>query len=167
FPYRAGFAFVAALRRRQPWAAVDAAFARPPRSTEQILHPERYLADDPPIGIAIDPPPSLRGYTHAHDTVWGELGFELFLRSNGIDAATAAEAAAGWGGDRAAVFTRDSDRRPEVAVGISRSEWDSEADAIEAHEAVVKALDASIAGGVVEHARTRTMWLGLDGQLSW
>src|SRR5215468_1969894 len=45
FPYRAGFGFIAALRRRQPWSAVDAAFARPPRSTEQILHPERYLAD--------------------------------------------------------------------------------------------------------------------------
>src|SRR5262245_53134143 len=36
FPYRAGFTFVAALRRRQPWSAVDAAYARPPRSTEQI-----------------------------------------------------------------------------------------------------------------------------------
>ncbi|HEX8111864.1 MAG TPA: hypothetical protein VF516_29230, partial [Kofleriaceae bacterium] len=30
FPYRAGFGFIAALRRRQPWSAVDAAFARPP-----------------------------------------------------------------------------------------------------------------------------------------
>jgi hypothetical protein len=38
FPYRAGFAFVAAIRRRQPWSAVDAAFRRPPRSTEQIMH---------------------------------------------------------------------------------------------------------------------------------
>src|SRR5439155_8533202 len=38
FPYRAGFAFVAALRRRHPWSAIDAVFARPPRSSEQILH---------------------------------------------------------------------------------------------------------------------------------
>ena len=56
FPYRAGFTFVAALRRRQPWSAVDAAFARPPRSTEQILHPERYLADDRPISIEVAAP---------------------------------------------------------------------------------------------------------------
>src|SRR5262249_20761062 len=116
FPYRAGFAFVAALRRRQPWSAVDAAFRRPPRSTEQIIHPERYLADDKPIPIAITAPPSLAGYAITHSTVWGELGFDLFLRSHGVDAAVAAEAAAGWGGDRAVVLTKAGDTRPDHAV---------------------------------------------------
>lgn len=80
FPYRSGLTFVAALRRRQPWSAVDAAFVKPPRSTEQILHPERYLADDRPVPIAIDLPTSLRGYSMRHSTVWGELGFGLYLR---------------------------------------------------------------------------------------
>ncbi len=167
FPYRAGFTFVAALRRRQPWSAVDAAFKKPPTSTEQVMHPERYLANDEPIAIAIDPIASLKGYALAHKTVWGELGFELFLRAHGIDARTAAEAAAGWGGDRAIVMTKGTDKRAERACGISRSEWDSEADAIEAHEAVVKALDSSIAGSVLEHTRTRTKWMGVDGLVSW
>lgn len=167
FPYRAGFSFVAALRRRQPWSAVDAAFRRPPRSTEQILHPERYAADDKPVPVRIGALPALRGFGRAHETVWGELGFQLFLRSHGADAAAAEQAAAGWGGDRAVVFARDADRRPQRATGVSRSEWDSEVDAIEAAEAAVKAIDAAVTGAIVEHGPTRTRWLGIDGLVSW
>jgi hypothetical protein len=167
FPYRAGLMFVAALRRRHPWSAVDAAFRRPPRSTEQILHPERYHADDLPVPVQIDPLASLRGYSRAHQTVWGELGFQLFLRSHGLDEATAEQAAAGWGGDRAVVLARAGERRPQRAAGVSRSEWDSEVDAIEAEEAVVKALDGSIPGVVVEQGQHRTRWLGVDGTVSW
>jgi hypothetical protein len=98
--------------------------------------------------------------------VWGELGFQLFLRSHGVDPAAAEQAAAGWGGDRAVVLARAGDRRAERAAGVSRSEWDSEADAIEAEEAAIKALDAWIAGAVVEHG-PRTRWFGLDGAVSW
>ncbi len=167
FPYRSGLTFVAALRRRQPWSAVDAAFARPPRSTEQILHPERYLADDRPVPIAIDVPPTLRGYAVRHSTVWGELGFGLYLRSHGIDPATATSAAEGWGGDRAIVLSREGETRPEKAIAIARTEWDSEADAIEAHEATVKAIDAVVMGAVIEMSANRTRWLALDGLVSW
>jgi hypothetical protein len=167
FSYRSGLTFVAALRRRQPWSAVDAAFAKPPRSTEQILHPERYLADDKPIPIAIDIPAVLTGYSVRHTTVWGELGFSLYLRSHGIDPATAVGAAEGWGGDRAIVLARDGETRAEKGIGLARTEWDSEADAIEAHEAAVKAIDAAVMGAVIEHTPNRTKWLTVDGQVSW
>ena len=167
FPYRSGLTFVAALRRRQPWSAVDAAFAKPPRSTEQVLHPERYLADDRPVPIGIDVPSSLRGYSLRHSTVWGELGFGLYLRSHGIDPATATSAAEGWGGDRTIVLARDGETRPEKGIAIARTEWDSEADAIEAYEATVKAVDASVMGGVIDHSANRTKWVSLDGLVSW
>jgi hypothetical protein len=167
FPYRAGFTFVAALRRRQPWSAVDAAFARPPASSEQIMHPERYLADDQPVPIAIDQPGALRGFTPAHSTVWGEFGFSLFLRSHGVDPATATTAAAGWGGDRAIVLVRDSDKRPEKAVGIARLDWDSEADAIEAAEAVAHAVEHAVVGRPLDQGKAKTRWFALDGTVSW
>jgi hypothetical protein len=167
FPYRAGFGFIAALRRRQPWSAVDAAYARPPKSTEQILHPERYFADDPPVPIEIRPPAALPGFSVAHSTVWGELGFGLWLRSQGIDEASANEAAEGWGGDRVVVLARPGDRRAAKAVGISRSEWDSEADAIEAAEAAGKALAEAVVGATVEQTATRLELLGIDGTVSW
>ena len=167
FPYRSGLSFVAALRRRQPWSAVDAAFAKPPKSTEQILHPERYLAGDDPVPIAITVPAALRGFTIAHSTVWGELGFDLFLRSHGVDDATATEASEGWGGDRVITLAKGDDKRPERAVGLSRSEWDSEADALEAFEAAEKALDHAVTGATIDHVGTRTRWMALDGTVSW
>jgi len=167
FPYRAGFGFVAALRRRQPWSAVDAAFARPPRSTEQILHPERYLADELPIAVEARVPRSLPGFAIAHATVWGELGFDLWLRSHGVDERGAAEAADGWGGDRVIVVARPGDRRVARAVGIARTEWDSEIDAIEAAEAAGKALAAAVAGGTIDRTEIRTRLFGLDGRVSW
>ncbi|MGE3545035.1 MAG: hypothetical protein AB7L28_13935, partial [Kofleriaceae bacterium] len=167
FPYRAGFSFVAALRRRQPWSAVDAAFARPPRSTEQILHPERYFAGDQPVPIQITPPIALRGFSQLHTTVWGELGFDLFLRSHGIDEATAAQAAAGWGGDRVIVLARPGDPRPERAVAIARTEWDTEVDAIEAAEAVGHVLDRFVVGATLNATQTSTRWMAIDGTVSW
>jgi hypothetical protein len=167
FPYRSGLSFVAALRRRNPWSAVDAAFAKPPKSTEHILHPERYLAGDDPVPIEITPPVALRGFVPAHSTVWGELGWSLWLRSAGIPAPTAALASAGWGGDRALTFTKADDKRPERAVGISRSEWDSEADALEAFEAAEKALEQLVAGATIDHNGTRTRFMALDGTVSW
>jgi hypothetical protein len=167
FPYRAGFGFIAALRRRQPWSAVDAAFARPPRSTEQILHPERYLADDPPVPIEVRAPAALPGFAIAHSTVWGELGFGLWLRSRGVDERTADEAAAGWGGDRVVVLARPGDRRSERAVGIARTEWDTEADAIEAAEAAGKALADLVVGGTIDRTANRIRLFGIDGTVSW
>ncbi|TMQ07864.1 MAG: hypothetical protein E6J90_42225 [Deltaproteobacteria bacterium] len=167
FPYRAGFGFIAALRRRQPWSAVDAAFVRPPRSTEQILHPDRYFADDLPIPIEARAPAALPGYQIAHSTVWGELGFGLWLRSHGIDERAADEAAAGWGGDRAIVIARPGDHRVARAVAIARSEWDSEADAIEAAEAAGKALADAVVGGTLDQSATRLVLYGIDGTVSW
>lgn len=167
FPYRAGFGFIAALRRRQPWSAVDAAYARPPRSTEQILHPELYLADEPPIPIEARAPAALPGFTIAHSTVWGELGFAIFLRSHGVDERAAAQAAAGWGGDRAIVLSRPDDPRPTHAVGLLRSEWDTEADAIEAFEAATKALSAAVLGRPLARTANRLALFALDGTQSW
>jgi hypothetical protein len=167
FPYRAGFGFVAALRHHNPWTSVDAAFKKPPRSTEQIIHPERYLAGDEPVPVQVSVPAALRGWTFGVSTVWGELGFDLFLRAHGVDLSVAAEAAAGWGGDRMVVLVKSGDPSPEHAIGLARMEWDSEADAIEAAEAATRAMDHATAGATVDHAETRTRWLALDGTVSW
>ena len=165
FPYRAGFAFVAALRRRHAWSAIDAAFKRPPRSTEQILHPEKYVADERPIEVVAESP--LPGYAVASSTVWGELGFALFLRAHGVDEQVAAQAAAGWGGDRVIVLAKDGETRPERTVGLARLEWDTEVDAIEAQQAAVRAVDDAIIGAAIEHDDARTRWLALDGTVAW
>ena len=50
FPYRDGGVFVDGLYQEGGWQAVDEAFARPPRSTEQVLHPDKYESAEPPAG---------------------------------------------------------------------------------------------------------------------
>ena len=45
FPYEQGLRFVRTLYAQGGWDAVNDAYRDPPRSTEQLLHPERYLGD--------------------------------------------------------------------------------------------------------------------------
>lgn len=136
-PYVVGTAFVRRLERLGGWAAVDGAFARPPLSTEHILHPERWLAgDDPPL-YPVLPDVSRRlgpGVTLEVDDVVGELGIRSLLATRGLGEASAARfpAADGWGGDRYQVY-RDGLGRTQV---VWRTLWDTEADAAEFAEAV-------------------------------
>lgn len=167
FPYRAGTSFVAELRRRQPWSAVDAVYKKPPRSTEHILHPDRYLAGDAPLAVSLQVPASLPGFSLAHESVWGEHGFALFLQAHGLDARVSANAAEGWGGDRVWTFASDADRRPERGVGIARFAWDTEADAVEAAEAAVQAIDRTHAGAMLAREADHTRWMSLDGRVAW
>lgn len=161
FPYRAGLAFVASLRRYESWSAVDAAYKRPPRSTEQILHPDKYATDEKPVAVTVDIPAALPDAKLVHSTVWGELGYSLFLRAHGIPVETANIAAAGWAGDRVLTVSVG-----DTSVGLARFEWDTEIDAIEAYEAAVRALDDTTIGATSDHSDSRTRWLGLDGRTS-
>ncbi|HRC07993.1 MAG TPA: hypothetical protein PLV41_07250, partial [Miltoncostaeales bacterium] len=57
FPYIRGAAFVTTLRARGGEAAVDRAFRDPPKSTLQVLIPERYLAGNrPPVAVTLPKP---------------------------------------------------------------------------------------------------------------
>lgn len=99
FPYSVGLDFVSALYDRDGNAAVDAAFDRPPASTEQVLHPERYDRRERPRDVA-QPQPT----TDPVDVgVLGELGLVLLAGRGDLDE-RALSAAAGWGGDRYATW---------------------------------------------------------------
>jgi hypothetical protein len=114
-PYIDGLAFTNYLRRRGGFAAVDAAWRAPPVSTEQLLHPEKFLAQELPLIVPLPPAPM-----HApelqerfHD-VMGEQTLRL-LFEEWLPARTAADAAADWGGDRLVVFGDEA--RQRWAVG--------------------------------------------------
>jgi hypothetical protein len=164
-PYRDGFAFVAALRRTRPWSAIDAAFKRPPRSMEQILHLDKYLADEKPLAITVRDSP-LASYAVTGSEVWGELGVRSFLRSHGVSEETALRAAAGWGGDRAILLAKPGEQNPRRAIGVARLEWDTELDAREAQAALEHAFDAMSPGATIDQTLDRTRWLALDGTVS-
>jgi hypothetical protein len=137
-PYTDGFAFVQDRRQRGGWPAVDAALRALPASTEQILHPDKYDAREPPIPVGVPPIGALGpGFRAALDDVVGEQGLRIMLGQWAAERA-AAEGAAGWGGDRFVVARRDG--APGVrtlAVGW-RAVFDTPKDAAEV-AAILKA----------------------------
>lgn len=139
FPYTAGLQFVLTIQARQGWPGVDAAFERPPSSTEQILHPERFGvgggARDEPTSVAIPDGVAGRlgaGWAETLEDTAGEFLLRLWLRTvGGLDEATATAAAAGWGGDRIALY-ENGDR---FGVLLDTT-WDRAIDATEFADAV-------------------------------
>ncbi|MCC6217804.1 MAG: hypothetical protein IT376_23295 [Polyangiaceae bacterium] len=103
-PYIEGTIFVHWARRTGGWAAVDAAWSRPPESTEQLLHPARYLAKDAPVPVPAPPPPAGMVALGAAD-VMGELSLRLVL-DEWMPARAASDAAEGWAGDTTVTFTQ-------------------------------------------------------------
>jgi hypothetical protein len=125
FPYIGGMRFVQDLLDRAggSWALVDTAEKlRPPASTEQIMHPDRYLQADQPkpvrlaLGGALGP-----GWTRAAAGTWGELQTREMLAAAGGGGAEAA--AAGWGGDRWELWHAGASR-----ALVMRWRWDTPRD---------------------------------------
>jgi len=148
FPYTSGLTLTQRLHAGGGWAAVDAAFAKPPASTEQVIHPEKYDSAEVPTVVAL--PDDLAGRMGAgwslglEDTL-GEFQLKVWLANAADGAATeqgnATEAAAGWGGDRVAVLYGPGGA---TAVVID-SEWDSPSDAAE-FATQAKLVVSSLAG---------------------
>lgn len=101
FPYAVGPSFVRALLDAGGPGRVDEAFRQPPTTTEQLLHPERYLSGEGPVGVAA---PAADG-TVIDEGSLGELFLVLTLDET-AKRETARRAAAGWGGDRYVVWAR-------------------------------------------------------------
>ncbi len=159
FPYREGAQFVAALYDSGRWAAVNRAYARPPCSTEQVLHPERYTAAAQTQVVAMpDLGPVLgEGWRLLRRDTMGELLIGLHLASHLADEATAWEAADGWAGDMLTLWQREDG----ASLIAWRTAWDSQQDAVAFEQAYTR---------LVPHFRVPPLLLvetpfGLPGRL--
>jgi hypothetical protein len=114
-PYLVGLDFVSALVARGGWESVAAAWKRPPASTEQVLHVEKFLSREAPdtIEAVVGPP----GGRLVADGVFGELLIQTLLGG-------ATAPAEGWGGDRYSVWDVGG-----KTLLVWRSTWDTEAAA--------------------------------------
>lgn len=129
FPYMAGMTFVQAIRRQGGWDAVNAAYDAPPQSTEQILHPEKYMAGEAPIIVSLPPLTDTLGtdWQLIQENTLGEFLLNLCLDVHLPDGA-AKDASAGWGGDRFALYEQPA---TGGALLLFVTAWDSEAEATE------------------------------------
>jgi hypothetical protein len=132
FPYEEGAAFVQALYQRGGFKAIDEALREPPRTTEQIIHPEKYQLGELPR------PAPLPDLADALGGSWRTLGRGVLgerdlrvLIEHFANRPDAAVAAAGWDGDSYVVL-EDEDDRLLVAI---HTVWDTEQDAVEFYNA--------------------------------
>jgi hypothetical protein len=129
FSYTAGERFVARLREvAHGWKLVNYALrTRPPSSTEQVIHPEKYLVNEKPVRVRL---PGVRrvlpgGWKRsAHGTI-GEFDTDALLKL-GVSDTAAGDAAAGWGGGTYELWGPGGGRA--LVVGWA---WDSARDAAE------------------------------------
>lgn len=129
FAYTSGVEFVVDLYKVGGFEAIDAAWANPPASTEHILHPDRYRAGDLPQIVALAPLTDTlgAGWTLLNENVLGEFYLREYLDQQ-LTTPVSARAAAGWGGDRYAVYWNETE---EGLVMAMRLVWDSPEDAAE------------------------------------
>ncbi len=128
FPYDYGLEFVLYLYNNGAWDAVDAAYDSPPKSTEQIIHPDKYMAADDPVPVTLPDLETLLGedwITIEEGTV-GEFDLRMTLEAFIEPSEDTESAAAGWGGD-AYAFLEDNASGDQLLVIYST--WDSEVEA--------------------------------------
>lgn len=135
FAYTEGFKFVSFVLKGNDLKKIDSLYKKPPESTEEIIHPEKYLnQNDKPkeIKISWDEIKKEGGREKIWEGTFGELGTRIILTEWGAILDKAVIASAGWGGDRYIVY-KDKD---EDIVFLWKTAWDSEKDANEFEENV-------------------------------
>lgn len=127
FPYGYGAAFLQKAWAKTPsWEAINKIFSDLPVSTEQIMHPEKYLTEkDTPKAVKIDDPAAIlgNGWKVTYRNVLGEFSLGLLLRLH-LDEEPGRKAATGWGGDEVFLLENGSGEGAYVATV-----WDASEDA--------------------------------------
>jgi len=137
FPYIKGEQFIRKALDEGGWLMVDALYRRPPASTEQILHPEKFFGDrDDPVKVVLpDMAPVLgSGYEKIYENTMGEMQLGVLVKLT-VDPIRAMRAAKGWDGDTYAVYRHAPTGRSLMIWAVV---FDSEQDAQEFFEAEKK-----------------------------
>ncbi|KYH38547.1 MAG: hypothetical protein AYL30_004050 [Candidatus Hecatellales archaeon B24] len=139
FPYQYGERFAGFLHEHGGWSLLDEAYRNPPSSTEQVIHPEKYLQGEgfekPELPVFEE-----EGWKLLGENRLGEY-FIYVLLARWVGYETAEKASQGWNGDWAAYYTAD-----EGFLLVWATTWDSGKDAEEFCQATAEMVNA--AGGV-------------------
>jgi hypothetical protein len=122
FPYAQGMLFQNEVVRRDGDAGFAEVFRRPPVSTQQIAHPEKYFASESPTAPALPEARLPRGYKSLVGGTLGELDHSILIEQFAGKPA-AAEMAPHW---RGSTFEIRENRKQGRAVLLYTVEWDSE-----------------------------------------
>lgn len=113
FPYVQGSEFLRWYERSHPGEQPFG--VRLPRSTEQILHPDRYTSGDEPIAVRF----AGDSVGVIHEDTFGEFEIDLLRSALRHDDGVNTDQALGWGGDRMRVY-----RTPDGPALVWITAWD-------------------------------------------
>ncbi|MDP3980952.1 MAG: hypothetical protein Q8Q33_06050, partial [Chlamydiota bacterium] len=138
FPYTYGNSFVLSLYAKNGWKAVNDAYLNPPTSTEQIMHPERFLQHEDNSLLLHVPLPQLDEIFTNHimiaNNTLGEFNIhQLFKHYLGLQAKTSYSE--GWGNDRFQIWEHTPDKHLDL---IWVSVWDTQNDCVEFYRACIQ-----------------------------
>jgi hypothetical protein len=157
FRYRDGARFVESVRRSRGEQGVNELFQRPPASSEQILHPEKYQQNEAPREVQLNENAfALSGWKNVTSTPLGEIGVRGLLMA-GISEKEATRAASGWGGDRAYLFEKVG----AAPLFVWKTVWDKTIDAQEffnAYNALKRSQSAQINASTITGEIAQVTW---------
>jgi hypothetical protein len=112
FPYFAGLTFSAAILKSGGWSAISDVFAKPPTSTQQIMHPGLYKSGRAPAPVKMPAVDKLLGtdWAKIDENVMGEFGWKEVLKQFG-DEKSASSMAAAWDGDRYVIYEQKENKK--------------------------------------------------------
>jgi hypothetical protein len=112
FPYFGGLSFSVALLKTTGWSALPGVFAKPPASTQQIIHPEIYREGKVPEAMSVPPIDKNLGadWTKLEDNLMGEFGWKEILKQF-LGEEKAKPLSAAWDGDRYALYEQKQTKR--------------------------------------------------------
>jgi hypothetical protein len=112
FPYLDGLTFCHTVLKPTGWDGLSEVFAKPPTSTQQIMHPDFYSSGRVPAAVTI---PSMdkalrKDWTKLEDNIMGEFGWKEVLKQF-LGAERGKTLAAAWDGDRYIVYEQKQSKR--------------------------------------------------------
>ena len=164
FPRTEGKRFVEDLfLSNNSWDTVNGAYNNPPSSTEQVLHADKYFANEPPVPVSLKGFPGLMsdGWSLTAMNTMGEFLLRSYLEEH-LSEERAGEAAEGWGGDTYILMSNAEWGRLLVALFT----FDSVPDATEFNSAFKDFMAEATEGTDTEirPADTSTMWVTEGGK---
>jgi len=119
FPYFGGLTFSLAVLKTDGWKGFASVFARPPASTQQILHPDLYRTGKSLTPIKLHLPDGLpgNGWKLLEENSLGEFGWKEVLKQF-LDAGRAGKLAPAWDGDVYATYESKDARRLLLFVRV-------------------------------------------------
>lgn len=161
FPYIQGMDWATKVHQRGGWELLSKSYTRLPESTEQILHAEKYFSGERPLKVRLPDLTSVldgskpgtadsrrqransKEQTASRRTAWkqietdvnGEWGYYLVLDQFLKAPVESKRAAAGWAGDRYALY--EHVKSGDLFL-VQVTSWDTADDAKEFFEAYVK-----------------------------